>query len=64
MAESSCLIIDKAAYETQDLVLKAMCRFVINCVDISPSPFPTDLDGSDGYQTTGNTVFMVCISFF
>ena len=36
---SSCLLIDKAAYETQEFVLKAIRRDVINRVEISPSPF-------------------------
>jgi len=59
MAGISCLLIDKAAYETQDFVLKAIRRDVINRVDISPSPFiPTAIDDS-GYQTDDTTVFMV-----
>jgi hypothetical protein len=64
MAGSSCLTIDKAAYMTQELILAAISQDVINRVDISPPPFPSSLDESDEYQTTGDTVFMVVFLHF
>lgn len=61
MTGTSCLIIDKAAYVTKDLVLKAISREIINRVDISPLPFPTGFDEKDSGYQTDDTVFMVRI---
>ena len=57
----ACLLLDKAAYASKELVLKSISRDVINRVEISPSPFPIAMNPGRGNQTTDSTIFMVCV---
>lgn len=61
MAGISCLLIDKAAYGSQEFVMKAIRPDVINRVEVSPPPFLSQIPVTDvsEYQTDDTTVFMV-----